>query len=167
MELKDVGRYLIEGIYKKDFATVCDENPDLINTPERFAKAITEWFTPTPFEFTTFDGEGYGLVAVSDIDFHSFCEHHLAAIIGKVSIKYIPNKKIAGLSKFPRTVRFFSKKPMIQERFNKEVFDFLWDKLEPKYLRVDVDALHTCMTTRGANSVNSSTKTYIEKGEQQ
>lgn len=145
------------------------ENESRKDTPKRFAKALVEWFTPIEFKFTTFkphDAARKQLVVVKDISFNSFCEHHIAAIIGKVKISYAINEKMAGLSKFGRVVEAFSKDLMVQEDFTAKIFDFLQENLEPLYLKVEVDAIHTCMTSRGVKKDNASTYTCLE-GERQ
>jgi GTP cyclohydrolase I len=139
---------------------------DMQKTPERFAGAIEEWFTPKKFSFTTFEAPvANQYIEVGEIDFHSFCKHHFAAIIGKVSISYVCDRKIAGLSKFARLVDYYSKGFMIQEEFTKNIFEFLSDELQPNDLHVRVEALHTCMTTRGVNKENAVTVTELRYSE--
>ena len=135
---------------------------DMQKTPERFAKAMQEWFTPKEFEFTVFDAPiPNQVIEVANIDFHAVCAHHLLPILGTVSIKYICDRHIAGLSKFGRVVEHFSKKPMIQEEFTKNIFEYLADALQPNDLYIRVEAIHTCMTTRGVNKENAVTVTEL------
>lgn len=106
------------------------------------------------------EGESYA-ITMDNIEFHSMCEHHWLPFMGEVSITYIPGKKIIGLSKLPRVVKYFSKKPQLQERLTHEIGNYLAKLLEPSYLRVDITAVHTCVMCRGIES-NSKTTTYFE-----
>ena len=99
------------------------------------------------------------MVIVKDIDFDSICEHHWLPFSGKVTVGYVPDDRVIGLSKIPRVVKYFSKKPQLQEQLNTEIAQFLWDLLRPKALFVEVEATHQCVKCRGAES-NCSTRTY-------
>lgn len=108
-------------------------------------------------KMTTFKNEGFdNLIVIKDIEFNSFCEHHLLPFSGKVKIGYIPSKTILGLSKFPRAVEYFSKKPQLQERLTREICDYLSSILNPVALFVQVVATHTCVACRGAESLCST-----------
>lgn len=110
----------------------------------------------------TFPNEyGSEMVIVKDIDFDSVCEHHWLPFSGKVTVGYVPNKEVIGLSKIPRVVKYFSKKPQLQEQFTTEIGTFLYVLLKPKALFVEVEATHQCVKCRGAES-NCSTKTYFK-----
>jgi GTP cyclohydrolase I len=100
------------------------------------------------------------MVIVKDIDVTSMCEHHWLPFIGKADIAYVPDKKLVGLSKIPRAVKFFSKKPQIQERLVKEIGDFLVENIEPKALFIRMDAVHQCMACRGAETGASTETTW-------
>lgn len=99
------------------------------------------------------------MVIVKDIDFDSICEHHWLPFSGKVTVGYVPNETVIGLSKIPRVVKYFSKKPQLQEKLTTEIGKFLNDLLDPYAIFVEVEATHQCVKCRGAES-NCSTKTY-------
>lgn len=100
------------------------------------------------------------MIIVENIDFTSICEHHWLPFMGKIRVGYIPNKHLVGLSKIPRTVKFFSQKPQLQERLVKEIGDYLFDKISPEFLIIQADATHTCVACRGAESGCSTNTTY-------
>lgn len=100
-----------------------------------------------------FDSEGVcSPVTVKEIDFYSVCEHHWLPFTGTVSVTYVPDKKLIGLSKIPRVVKYFSKKPQLQERLTKEIGEYLVNVIQPKSLCVEVEATHDCVMCRGAES---------------
>lgn len=107
---------------------------------------------------------GSEMVIVKDIDFDSICEHHWLPFSGKVTVGYVPDKTVIGLSKIPRVVKYFSKKPQLQEQLTTEIGQFLFDLLNPKAVFVEVEATHQCVKCRGAES-NCSTKTYFRVGD--
>lgn len=131
------------------------------DTPERVAKMyVNELFSslaPGALEdlkgrMTCFPNEGRGLIIIKGITFNSICEHHLMPFSGVVNVGYMPNDKIIGLSKIPRVVKFFSRKPQLQERYTKEIAEFLMDTLNSIFLTVTVKATHACVMCRGAES---------------
>ena len=101
------------------------------------------------------------MVIVKDIPFSSTCEHHWLPFTGKATVGYVPNRLILGLSKIPRIVKFFSKKPQLQEQFTTEIGDFIRDEIKPWAVFVEVEAEHQCVSCRGAES-ECSTKTYYK-----
>lgn len=101
------------------------------------------------------------MVIVKDIPFSSVCEHHWLPFTGKVSVGYVPNRLILGLSKIPRIVKFFSKKPQLQEQFTSDIGLFIRDEIKPWAVFVEVEAEHQCVSCRGAES-DCSTKTYFK-----
>ena len=135
------------------------EDPDregLRSTPARVAKAYQEWFSgykddPIDFLRRTFrEVDGYDeLVILRDIDFESHCEHHLAPIIGKVQIGYLPDRKVVGISKLARVVETFAKRMQVQESMTAQIAHCINDVLKPKGVGVVVEGVHQCMTTRG------------------
>ena len=135
------------------------EDPDregLRATPARVAKAYQEWFSgykddPIDFLRRTFrEVDGYDeLVILRDIDFESHCEHHLAPIIGKVQIGYLPDRKVVGISKLARVVETFAKRMQVQESMTAQIANCINDVLKPKGVGVVVEGVHQCMTTRG------------------
>ena len=102
------------------------------------------------------------MVIVKDIDFDSICEHHWLPFSGKVTVGYVPSNNIIGLSKIPRVVKYFSKKPQLQEQLTTEIGEFLYNLLEPRAIFVEVEATHQCVKCRGAES-NCATRTYFKK----
>ena len=94
--------------------------------------------------------DGYDeLVILRDIDFESHCEHHLAPIIGKVQVGYLPDRKVVGISKLARVVETFAKRMQVQESMTAQIAHCINDVLKPKGVGVVVEGVHQCMTTRG------------------
>ena len=109
-----------------------------------------------------FPNEGVNTpVTLSGIDFHSTCEHHWLPFMGTVTVSYVPDKSIIGLSKIPRVVKYFSQRPQLQERLTKDIGEYLVNLLQPKSLTVVVVSTHTCVMCRGAES-DCSTSTSFE-----
>jgi len=138
----------------------------LIDTPKRYVKFLKEFCNPEPFNMTTFENEGSQneMIIVSNIPFFSLCEHHLAPFFGTASIAYIPNEKIVGLSKLPRTLDMFSRKPQNQERITHDVAQYLMEKLNPKGVAVVIKARHLCVEMRGVKKHDCYTTTSAMKG---
>lgn len=104
-------------------------------------------------KMTLFPSEGFdNLIVVKDIPFSSMCEHHFLPFSGTVSVGYVPDDDIVGLSKIPRVVRYFSKRPQLQERLTNDIGNYLFDILNPCALFVVVKAEHQCVKCRGAES---------------
>lgn len=134
-------------------------------TPERMAKALLDLTSPEPFEMTTFPVEGYQqMVLVNRIPFTSVCEHHLLPFHGTACLAYIPGERIVGVSKLPRTVEYFARRPQVQERMTQQICDFLAEHLDPHGVGVLVSAEHTCMTMRGVQAAGSATVTNALHG---
>ncbi len=128
----------------------------LADTPRRVAKAYEDWFSgykqdPVSYLKRTFEEvEGYDeMVVLRDISFESHCEHHMAPIIGKVHIGYLPRNKIVGISKLARVVEAFARRFQVQEKMTAQIANCIEDVLKPKGVGVIVEAVHQCMTTRG------------------
>lgn len=144
----------------------------LQDTPNRVAKAFTHWFGGYNADIagilsTQFQdgGEGYDeMVIVKDIPFYSKCEHHMADIFGTVTIAYIPNGKVVGLSKLSRCVDAFARRLQVQERLTKQVADALVQHLQPKGVGVLVRARHMCMESRGICQQGHHTVTSALRG---
>ena len=101
-------------------------------------------------------------VTVRGIEFSSTCEHHWLPFMGVAEVSYIPSDTIIGLSKIPRVVKYFSQKPQLQENLTNEIGEYLFNLLNPKWIRVTLIATHTCVMCRGAES-NCETETVYEK----
>ena len=130
----------------------------LRETPSRVARAYQEWFAgyaedPEEFLRRTFEEtDGYDeIVALRDIGFESVCEHHIAPIIGKVHVAYLPRKRVVGISKIARVVEVYAKRLQIQEKMTAQIANSLNDVLMPKGVAVVLEATHQCMTTRGVH----------------
>ena len=135
-------------------------------TPRRVAGAFAELLTPEPFRATTFPNDGgYDeLVVVSDIAFSSLCEHHLLPFVGVAHVAYLPGERIVGLSKLPRVVEHWARRPQVQERLTRQVADWLQDELQPKGVGVVLEAEHMCMSLRGAQKAGARTTTSTLRG---
>jgi GTP cyclohydrolase IA len=144
----------------------------LIDTPKRVAKAYKEWFRgyaldPAKELGRVFeDVQGYDdMVMLTDIDVESHCEHHLAPILGKACVAYLPDKAVVGISKIAKVVEIFSKRLQTQETMTAQIADAINDAMRPRGVAVFVDAKHQCMTTRGVHHPNVSTITTTFTGE--
>jgi GTP cyclohydrolase I len=130
----------------------------LRGTPGRVARAFEEFFSgydldPVELLKRTFDEiNGYDeIVVLKDIRFESHCEHHLAPIIGKAHIAYLPNHRVVGISKLARLVEVYAKRLQIQEKMTTQIANTLDEVLQPKGVAVVIEAAHQCMTTRGVH----------------
>jgi len=130
----------------------------LLDTPARVARAYEEWFSgygsdPEEILERTFEEvEGYDeIVVLRDIRFESYCEHHMAPIIGKVHVAYLPDRRVVGISKLARIVEVYGKRLQIQEKMTAQIAQAIEDVLKPKGVAVVIDAVHQCMTTRGVH----------------
>jgi len=130
----------------------------LRDTPSRVARAFEDWFSgynedPEEFLSRTFEEvNGYDdMVVLKDIRFESHCEHHLAPIIGRAHIGYLPNNKVVGISKLARVVDVFARRLQVQETMNAQIAHCIQNVLEPKGVAVVIEATHQCMTTRGVH----------------
>jgi GTP cyclohydrolase I len=128
----------------------------LVDTPARVAKAYEDWFSgyredPVRYLRRTFEEvAGYDeMIVLRDIGFESHCEHHMAPIIGRAHIGYLPNNKIVGISKLARVVEAFARRFQVQEKMTAQIATCIEDVLKPKGVGVVVEAVHQCMTTRG------------------
>ena len=135
------------------------ENPlreGLIDTPRRVVQAYEDWFSgykddPMVYLERTFEEvEGYDeMIVLRDITFESHCEHHMAPIIGKAHVGYLPNSKIVGISKLARVVETFARRFQVQEKLTAQIAQCIQEVLKPRGVGVVIDAMHQCMTTRG------------------
>ena len=130
----------------------------LVDTPARVARAFEQWFAgyrEDPLEFLerTFEEvEGYDeMVVLRDIRMESYCEHHLAPILGKIHIGYMPDKRVVGISKLARVADSYAKRLQIQEKLTAQIANCIDEVLQPKGVAVVIEAKHQCMTTRGVH----------------
>ena len=131
----------------------------LVDTPNRVARAWKEYARgydedPAVHLHRTFEEVGgYDeIVLLRDIPFQSHCEHHMAPIIGKAAIAYLPRDRVVGISKLARVLHGFARRLQVQERLTAEVADCIWNNLHPLGVAVVIEASHACMSARGVNT---------------
>lgn len=137
------------------------DNPEregLRDTPARVARAYEDWFSgydqdAEDYLKRTFEEvAGYDdMVILKDIHFESHCEHHLAAIIGRAHVGYLPDRRVVGISKLARVVEAYARRLQVQEKMNAQIAHCIQMVLEPKGVAVVIEASHQCMTTRGVH----------------
>ena len=130
----------------------------LRETPKRVVNAYRDWFSgysanPSEYLRRTFEEvEGYDeMVVLRDIAFESFCEHHMAPIIGRAHVGYLPTARVVGISKLARVVDGFARRFQVQEKLTAQIAACINDVLRPRGVGVVIDAVHQCMTTRGVH----------------
>ena len=130
----------------------------LLDTPKRVVDAYGEWFSgykedPQEYLRRTFEEvAGYDeMIVLRGITFESFCEHHMAPIIGRAHVGYVPDGKVVGISKLARVVDAFAHRFQVQEKLTAQIATCISEVLHPRGVGVVVDAVHQCMTTRGVH----------------
>ncbi len=162
-KIKEAVKMIIEAVGE-------DPNREgLLETPDRIARMYAEIFsgineTPKDHLEKTFTVEDDDIIIERDINFYSMCEHHFLPFFGKVHIAYIPDGKVAGLSKLARTVEVFSKRPQLQERLTGQIAEALMEHLKVKGVMVIIEAEHLCMSMRGVKKPGSKTITVVTRG---
>jgi GTP cyclohydrolase I len=151
------------------------DDPDregLLDTPARVARAYQDWFRgygedPAEMLARTFEEvEGYDeMVVLRDIRYESYCEHHLAPIIGRAHVGYIPTDRVVGISKLARVVDAFAKRLQVQEKLTAQIANTLNDVLQPRGVAVVIEGEHHCMSTRGVHKPGVSMVTSTMLGE--
>lgn len=141
----------------------------LKDTPDRVARMYEELtcgYNESVEEHlnTRFKVANSDMIVEKDIPFSSLCEHHLMPFFGKVSIAYIPNDEVVGLSKLARCVEVFARRLQIQERMTNELAESIYKELNAKGVLVFIEAEHTCMTSRGVNKIGTKTVTMKKIG---
>ena len=138
----------------------------LLETPARVTRAFQEWFEgysqdPDEVLARTFEEvEGYDdIVLMKNIRLESYCEHHMAPIIGKAHIAYLPDDKVVGISKLARLVDIYAKRLQVQEKMTAQIAETLTRVLKPRGVAVMIEAEHQCMSTRGVHKHGVDTKT--------
>ena len=159
----------------KTILTWLGEDPNregLLETPKRVMKAYKEYFggykvDPDKILDKTFgDVDGYDdMVIQKNISVQSHCEHHMAPIIGKAHVAYIPKERVVGLSKLARVVEVFSKRLQTQERLTMQIAKTLMESLDAKGVAVTIDSTHQCMTMRGIKKEQATTVTNYYLGQ--
>jgi GTP cyclohydrolase IA len=149
------------------------ENPDregLLDTPRRVVDAYGDWFAgystdPEGYLKRTFEEvAGYDeMVVLRDIEFESHCEHHMAPIIGRAHVGYLPNGKVVGISKLARVVDAYARRFQVQEKMTAQIAEVINRVLQPRGVGVVIEASHECMTTRGVHKrgVSMTTSTLL------
>ncbi|HEY0504517.1 MAG TPA: GTP cyclohydrolase I FolE [Lysobacter sp.] len=134
------------------------EREGLLDTPKRVAKAYKDWFSgygedPADYLKRTFEEvEGYDeMIVLRDIEFESHCEHHMAPIIGKAHVGYLPDGKVVGISKLARVVETYARRLQVQEKMTAQIAQVIQDVLQPRGVGVVIEGAHECMTTRGVH----------------
>jgi GTP cyclohydrolase IA len=146
--------------------------PGLATTPQRVAAAYADFFSgiganPLDHLSETVDlaeGERGELVLLRDIEFRSICEHHLLPFLGTAHLAYVPRSRVAGLGRLPRVVETLASRPQLQERLTEEIADTLSQGLDALGVLVVLDAVHGCVSARGARQARSSTVTMATRG---
>ena len=141
----------------------------LLETPDRMARMYMEVFEGLNMDAKevlakTFEVGSNDLVLEKDITYYSMCEHHLVPFYGKAHIAYIPNGRVAGLSKLARTVEICAKKPQLQERLTTEIADAIMEHLDAQGVMVVIEGEHMCMTMRGVKKPGTKTLTTTYRG---
>jgi len=134
------------------------EREGLLDTPKRVVKAYEEWFSgytldPDVYLARTFkEVDGYDeMIVLRDIEYESHCEHHMAPIIGKVHVGYLPRGRVVGISKLARVVEAYAKRFQVQEKMTAQIAGCIQRALQPLGVGVVVNGAHECMTTRGVH----------------
>jgi len=157
----------------RDLLVSIGEDPDregLLRTPHRVSKMyefLTKGYRQNVKDIinnAVFAEKYKEMVIVKDIDFFSLCEHHLLPFYGRVHIAYIPNGKIIGLSKLPRSVDLFARRLQVQERMTQQIAETLYECLNPDGVAVVAEARHLCMMMRGVEKQNSVATTSAMMG---
>lgn len=143
----------------------------LLDTPARVARAYEEWFRgydedPAEMLQRTFEEvDGYDeMVVLRDIRFESYCEHHMAPIIGKAHVAYLPAARVVGISKLARLVDAYAKRLQVQEKMNAQIANTLQEVLKPRGVAVVLEGEHHCMSTRGVHKPGVSMVTSTMLG---
>ena len=144
--------------------------PGMKDTPKRFAQAmrfLTSGYDSDPESVVgegIFPAEGDGEIEVREIEFYSLCEHHLLPFFGRAHVSYRPGAKIIGLSKIARLVDLYARRFQVQERIAEQVADALVRLLQPRGVKVVIEAQHLCMAMRGVEKQCSLTTTTALRG---
>lgn len=166
-KIKEAVRLMLEGIGEDV------DREGLRETPDRIARMYSEIFEGMDADASeplskTFCVEDTGcadnMVVEKDIVFYSMCEHHFLPFYGKAHIAYLPDGKVAGLSKLARTVEIYAKRPQLQEQMTAQIADALMEYLSPRGVMVMVEAEHMCMTMRGVKKPGSKTVSIAARG---
>ncbi|XP_054155777.1 GTP cyclohydrolase 1-like [Oppia nitens] len=172
-DTKDTQLKRLTRIYRDLLETIGEdtEREGLLKTPERAAKALLYFTNGYQLKINdvlndaVFAEDTDEMVVVKDIEMFSYCEHHLVPIYGKVSIGYLPDHKVLGLSKLARIVEMFARRLQVQERLTKQIAEAVVEAISPLGVGVVVEAKHMCMSSRGVQKINGKTITSCMFGE--
>lgn len=156
----------------KEILLAIGEDPEregIQKTPQRVARMYAEVFSglyqdPDEVMQTCFTEKYNEMVLLKDIPMHSMCEHHMLPFTGLAHVAYIPDGRVAGLSKLARVVDHFARRPQVQERLTEQIADFIQSRLETKGVAVVIEATHSCMTIRGVKKSGSRMVTSAMRG---
>jgi GTP cyclohydrolase IA len=162
----------VQDLYRELLSRIGEDplRDGLLKTPERMEKALkflTSGYEQDALEIlhkACFETEYGGMVVVRDIEFYSMCEHHMLPFFGRTHIAYVPNKKVIGLSKFPRLVNMYARRLQVQERLTEQVAHAIMETTHARGVAVVVEASHLCMMMRGVEKQNSTTSTSTMLG---
>ena len=162
-KIKEGVKLILEGIGEDV------DREGLLETPDRIARMCEEIFCGLDEDAAVhlqkqFSATNNNIVLEKDITFYSVCEHHLLPFYGKAHVAYIPDEKVAGLSKLARTVEVFARRPQIQENMTAQIADAIEKNLQPKGVMVMLEAEHMCMTMRGVQKPGTITSTIVTRG---
>jgi GTP cyclohydrolase I len=157
--VEEVAEFLLQAV-----AGLNSSDPQEEKTPTRFVQALKEMTTPEQFEFTVFESEDHDMVTEFGIPFVSLCRHHVLPFTGVAHVAYVPNKRMAGLSKLARTVQSVARSLQTQEQLTAQIANYLELKLEPKGVGVVMEAEHMCMALRGVRASGIKTRTATMRG---
>lgn len=162
-KVKQAVRLLLEGIGEDA------DREGLRDTPERIARMYEELYGGMEEDAAahfqkTFEVEDNEMVVEKEIPFYSTCEHHLLPFFGKAYIAYVPDGRVAGLSKLARTVEVYARRLQLQEKLTGQIADALMEHLKPKGVLVMLEAEHLCMSMRGVKKPGSQTMTIVKRG---
>jgi GTP cyclohydrolase I len=175
MSASPVDRPRIEAAVLEILAAVGDDpgRPGLVDTPRRVAEAYAEFFSGTATDAVELvrassvpaePGQLGEVVVVRDVSFRSVCEHHLLPFLGVAHVAYVPAGSIVGLGSVPRVVDALASRPQLQEKLGEEIADAFQEGFSPAGVLVVLDAVHSCVTARGARQTGSSTVTLASRG---
>jgi GTP cyclohydrolase IA len=139
------------------------DDPQQVETPLRFIKALRELTTPEEFKFTVFDAATDNMVVVKDMPFATLCKHHVLPFVGVAHMGYVPDGRIVGLSKIPRLINYYAAGLNTQEELTETIADAFMEKLAPKGVMLVMEAQHTCMSIRGVRA-SGTTRTSSVRG---
>ena len=156
----------------REILAAVGEDPDregLVETPDRVARMYAEAFQglrqdPRTFLAKRFTQDYDEMVAIKDIEFASFCEHHLLPFVGKAHVAYLPKGQVVGLSKIPRVIDALSRRPQLQERLTQQVAELIMRELDARGVGVVIEGSHSCMTIRGVRKPGSTMVTSAMLG---